>query len=294
MIVSASRRTDSPAYYGRWLLERIRCGFCEVANPFNPKQIKRVELAPELVECLVFWTRHPKSLLPYLGELDSRGFFYYFTYTVLAYPRYFEPQLPALESRLTMFKRTADRIGASRVVWRYDPILFTEVTGPQFHLEQFEHLCEELSGFTDTVMVSLFDFYRKLEPRMRRLAEAGAGRTYLEDEPAQLIPTLGRMREIAGAHQITMRSCAEDHDLTGTGITEGACIDPDRIETLLGGQFERSKDSGQRRLCNCIPSVDIGAYDTCPAGCAYCYATGRPERVSERYRRHDPDASRLA
>lgn len=293
MIVSASRRTDIPAYYGEWLIRRVRAGFCEVANPFNPAHVRRVDLSPEAVDCFVFWTRHPKTLLPRLGELDRRGYHFYFTYTVLDYPRSFEPQLPARSTRVRMFKHISERFGPQRVVWRYDPILFTTVTDPDFHLRAFESLAGELAPYTDSVVVSIYDHYRKLAPRMRALARQGAPRSFFEDDVDALRAFMHRLREIASAFDLRMHSCAEDHDLEGTGIEEGACIDPARIGAITGRAVDSARDSGQRRLCNCVSSVDIGAYDTCPAGCVYCYATGREERVSERRRSHDPDSPRL-
>ena len=293
MIVSASRRTDIPAYFGEWLMRRIRAGYCEVANPFNPSRIRRVELDPASVDCFVFWTRHPKSLYPYLIELDRRGFSFYFTWTVLDYPRYFEPQLPALETRARLFERVSERLGPHRVVWRYDPIVFTDVTGPEFHLRAFERLAVRLAPFTDSVVVSIYDHYRKLDSRMADLARRGAGLTGFENDPESLRSFMRELAAVAASHGLAIRSCAEDHDLAGTGITEGACIDGERIAHVTGRKAELPKDPGQRTRCNCVASVDIGAYDTCPAGCVYCYATGRRERISARMRSHDPGSPQL-
>ncbi len=293
MIVSASRRTDIPAYYGEWLMRRIRAGYCEVANPFNPARVRHVDLRCESVDCLAFWTRHPKSLYPYLIELDRLGFSYYFTWTVLDYPRYFEPQLPALDTRIRLFKRVSERVGAHRVVWRYDPIVFTGATGPEFHLSAVERLAGRLAPYTHSVVVSIYDHYRKLDSRMAELARRGAGLTGFENDAESLRSFMRELAAIAASHGLAIRSCAEDHDLAGTGIAEGACIDAERIARVTGRRAELSKDPGQRRLCNCVQSVDIGAYDTCPAGCVYCYATGRSGRVSERMRAHDPENPRL-
>lgn len=274
-------------------MRRIRTGYCEVANPFNPSRLRRVELVPERVDCFVFWTRHPKSLYPYLIELDRLGFSYYFTWTVLDYPRYFEPQLPALETRVRLFERVSRRLGPHRVVWRYDPIVFTAATGPEFHLRAFERIAGRLAPYTDSVVVSIYDHYRKLDSRMADLARRGAGLTGFENDAESLRAFMRELAAIAASYGLAIRSCAEDHDLAGTGIAEGACIDAERIALVTGRTLELPKDAGQRKRCNCVTSVDIGAYDTCPAGCVYCYATGRRERISARMRSHDPGSPQL-
>ncbi len=288
MIVSASRRTDVAAYYGEWLMRRIRAGYCEVANPFNRTQLRRVDLTAESVDCFVFWTRHPRSLYPHLPELDRFGLPYYFTWTVLDYPRYFEPQLPALEARLSMFRRVSDRVGSHRIVWRYDPIIFTEVTGPEFHLSVFERIAGRLAPYTRRVVVSIYRHYRKLDFRMAELARCGAGLTGFENDAGSLYRFMSELAGIASSYGLAIASCAEIRDLTGTGIGEGACIDRERIECITGTPLEVPKDPGQRIRCNCVQSVDIGAYDTCPAGCVYCYATGRRERITARMQSHHP------
>ncbi len=269
-------------------MRRIRAGYCEVANPFNPRQVRRVDLAPDQVDCIVFWTRHPRSLYPYLIELDRLGFVYYFTWTVLDYPRCFEPQLPALESRLRMFRRISERIGPHRVVWRYDPIVFTSLTGPDFHLSAFDRIAAQLAPYADSVVVSVYDHYRKLDAGMAELARSGAPLTGFENDREALRRFMGELASIAASYGLAVRSCAEEHDLDGTGISEGACIDPERIEQITGRHPTPDKDPGQRSRCSCVRSIDIGAYDTCPAGCVYCYATGRRERVVGRLSSHDP------
>ncbi len=293
MIVSVSRRTDVPAYYGEWFMRRVRSGWCEVSNPFNPQQTRVVDLTPGAVDCFVFWTRYPKTLYPHLPELDRLGHSYYFTYTVLDYPRYFEPRLPARGSRVALFKRISSLIGPGRIVWRYDPILLTDQTDERFHLERFKSLADELAPYTDTVVISLFDEYRKLLPRMRTLAQLGAARTHTEDDPERLRAFLGELHGIAVERGLRTQSCSESRDLTATGIEPGACIDAERIRTSMGVRVDARKDPGQRRLCNCVNSVDIGAYDTCPARCMYCYAIGTEAAVRARRGAHSPESPQL-
>ena len=132
MIVSASRRTDIPAFYAEWFMNRVRAGTCDVPNPFNPQQVARVSLQPDEVDGIVFWTRHPRPLFPHLAELDKRGYRYYFQYTLLDNPRLIDPKVPPLETSLATFRELAERVGPDRVVWRYDPIVFSNVTGRSF------------------------------------------------------------------------------------------------------------------------------------------------------------------
>ncbi|NLJ25804.1 MAG: DUF1848 domain-containing protein, partial [Firmicutes bacterium] len=135
MIISASRRTDIPALYTKWLLNRLEAGFCVVRNPFNPKQESLVSLNPEDVEVIVFWTKDPRPLMAHLDYLDQKGYRYYFQYTLTGYPHYLEPGAPSLDQAIETFSQLADRLGAIRVVWRYDPIIISDATGFSYHLE---------------------------------------------------------------------------------------------------------------------------------------------------------------
>ena len=159
MIISASRRTDLPAWYGEWLIRRIRDGWCETRNPFNPAQISRISLDPADVDCFVFWTRYPVTLKPHLAELEERGYPFYFLYTLLDYPKKLEPGLPFLEKRLELFRHVSARLGPARVIWRYDPVLITSALNAEYHIETFSRLASLLKGYTDRVIVSLYDPY---------------------------------------------------------------------------------------------------------------------------------------
>ena len=151
MIISASRRTDIPAFYAEWMVRRLREGYCTVPNPFNRNQVSRISLRPEDVDAIVFWTRNPRPLMPYLDELDSRGYRYYFQFTILGYPREIDPKSPPAATAVEAFCELAERLGPRRVIWRYDPIVFTGITPPAFHQENFQRLAESLRGHTRRV-----------------------------------------------------------------------------------------------------------------------------------------------
>ena len=150
MIISASRRTDIPAFYAKWFIHRIREGYCMVPNPFNPNQVSRISLKPEDVDVIVFWTRYARPLMPFLNELDDRGYRYYFLYTLMNNPRALEPKSPSHERSLNTFQSLSNRIGMEKVIWRYDPIVFTRITDPNFHRETYQsYWSEQLKGYTE-------------------------------------------------------------------------------------------------------------------------------------------------
>jgi hypothetical protein len=279
MIISASRRTDIPACYTPWLLARLRAGWCDVANPMNPQQVARVALCPEAVDAIAFWTRDAAPLLPHLPELDDRGYRYYFTYTLTGYGAALEPHAPGVAQAVATMRRVADHVGPDRLLWRYDPILLTESMPPAWHIAQFARLAAQLAGATRRVKLSLYQPYRYAATRLRRLG----GRLLEAPDIGGLCRAL---TEAAAAHGMTVESCAG----ALPGVRAGRCIDPLYLAGVLGVAVRPGKDPGQRPGCGCAPSKDIGAYDTCPHGCAYCYATHRDGEAERRQIAHDADA----
>ena len=291
MIISASRRTDIPAFYADWMMNRIRAGFCAVPNPSNRKQVSRISLLPADVEVIVFWTRNPKPLMRYLSEMDSLGLRYYFQFSILGYPREIDPKCPPLETAVQVFQKLADHIGPCRVVWRYDPIVFSAMTSADYHKRRFAEIAAELNGHTNRVVISVVDDYRKAKPRMAALEGRGAGITGCEGEEVGSL-----MREFASSateNGMEIMSCAEDLDLARYGIRPGKCVDDELIAEAFGFEVSDRKDPSQRKACGCIVSRDIGMYDSCLYGCPYCYATGSFERAEENHREHNPQSPSL-
>jgi hypothetical protein len=286
MIISASRRTDIPAYYSDWFYNRILAGYCTVPNPFNPKQISFVDLRPEAVDAIVFWTRNPKPLFKYLSFLDSNGYKYYFQFTLNNYPRILEPFRPGFDLAIRNFKVLSSTIGKGKVIWRYDPILLSDVTPADFHIRNFEKIARELAGFTERVMISLVDEYRKTVRNLKALDIGYEGGVAKEGEMEKLLKMIA---EIATSNGLKIFSCAEPRDFSHLGIFPGKCIDDELIRRELGVEIKYVKDKGQRKTCRCTVSKDIGANETCLMGCKYCYATTSRERaVANRQKRHDP------
>jgi hypothetical protein len=288
MIISASRRTDIPAFYSQWFMNCIRAGTCEVPNPFNPFQIARVSLRPEDVDVIVFWTRDPSPMLPHLRELNERGFRYYFLYTVMDNPKAIDPYCPPVTNSLHTFRALVDRTGPDKVIWRYDPIAFTPLTGPEFHEEAFRRIAGALKGHTNRCILSIMNPYRKARIR---LARKGIQITPLEKKVFKDL-----MRFMAGEAQdkgMEICSCATSLDLDEYGIRHGKCVDDSYIRKVFGVEVTHRKDPSQRKACGCVVSKDVGMYDTCLFGCLYCYATSSIEKARENLRKHDPKSPRL-
>ena len=267
MIISASRRGDIPAFHSAWFMDCLRRGEVVTANPYRPKQIRVVDLRRSAVAAFVFWTRDPRPLMKHLDEIDDRGYPYYFLITLTGYPRFLEPGSPGLAPALSFFAALAARIGRKRIVWRYDPVIFSAATGCDFHRENFLKLAGMLAPFTFRVIVSFFDPYRKA---LQRLKKYGIDGENAAGSAGQRIQLLAHFAAISREFQLEIQSCAEG-GLTA-GVTHGKCIDEALLNELFGLGLSYRKDPSQRKLCLCQRSVDIGSYGTCRHGCLYCYA----------------------
>lgn len=290
MIISASRRTDIPAFYSEWFINRIRAGYCCAVNPFNRKQVSYVSLQPPDVDVIVFWTKDAGPLLRYLGELDSRGFRYYFQYTITGYPRVIEPNTPPLEQSVGTFARLSDMLGKRRVIWRYDPIMFSTLTTPSYHRRRFTELADALASHTTRVVISIVDRYRAAARRLARLAQHGVEEIAAPVGSSDFDATLEDMVACADSHGLRVSSCAEEIDLTRYGVVPGKCVDDELIREVFHVEVSHRKDTSQRKECGCVVSRDIGCYDTCLHGCEYCYATRSNVTSANANRDHHSDS----
>ena len=298
MIVSASRRTDIPAFYLRWFLGRLAEGRVRVANPFRPSQQRVVSLAPDEVDAIVFWTRDPGALARAAGRLEELGHrrtVALVTITGLAGTdrgRVLEPRVVPTDRAVAGFLRLAERWGdPRRLGWRYDPVILGPRDTPEEHLERFGELARRLAGATDRVIVSFLDVYRKTA---RRMAAAGWPLEMPEPGSPVLRELAAGLAAIAREHGMTLELCAEPPVYEGTGARRGRCIDPERLAALWPDRpFPRRKDPGQREHCGCCPAVDVGMPDTCPGGCAYCYAVRSDSLALANRARHDPAGESL-
>ena len=282
MRLSASRRTDIPNYYSEWRARRFRAGFLCVRNPMNFRQVSRITLNPNVIDCIVFWTKNPAPMLPYLDEY--RRYMYYFQFTLTGYGKDIEPGLPDKRRILIpAFCELADRIGRDRVIWRYDPIFLSDHYTLDYHVKAFTRIAEALAGRTRRVVISFLDDYEKTKRNMKGINIQGL----TKEKMRRLAHSFA---VIAGRYGMEIQTCAEKIDLSEYGITHGACIDREYIEHLLGCRLRAGKDHGQRPECRCMESVEIGSYHTCRNGCRYCYANFSDGRVQARIRDFDVDS----
>ncbi len=277
MILSASRRTDIPCYYAEWFMRRLREGYALTRNPMNHAQISRIPLNRDVVDCIVFWTKDPHNLLPYLDELDSMGYPYYFQFTLTPYDQSIEQVRPKVDIEET-FIALSQRIGKDRVLWRYDPILLNEACTIDFHKAQFERLCKKLSPHTEKVTVSFIDTYKK--------NKSANIREMTMDEIEILAESIGLTAKKYGLSAV---ACCEKLNLSPYGIEKASCIDQKTIEKLCGYPLNIKQDKNQRVDCGCIESIDIGAYNTCLNGCVYCYATASLATAQKNHALHKPE-----
>ena len=281
MIISASRRTDIPAYYGEWFMNRIKAGFVLVQNPRNPRQISQISLSPAVVDGIVFWTKNPMKIMKHLPELA--GYMYYFQFTLTPYGQDLEPNLPSkTEELLQIFKRLSAMIGANRVIWRYDPILINDKYTVDYHLYAFEKMAKALKGMTKKVIISFIDTqYRNVKSNVDALG--------LKDfNSEQQVALARKLVAIAGCYDLVVESCSGKIDLQQLGIKPSRCIDGELFEELLGCKLKAIKDKNQRAECGCMQSIDIGVYNTCLHGCKYCYANYNQSIVARNCALHDP------
>ena len=279
MILSASRRTDIPCFYSDWLLNRLNEGFVLVRNPFRPSQVTRVPLSAKTTDCIVFWTKDPANLLPRLDEIDQMQFRYYFQFTLTPYGKEIERGLRDKASIVETFLSLSEKIGKDRVIWRYDPIFLSKEISVTDHEESFLKLCRMLSLYTNRVTISFLDQYRKCNRTCSALGLFAPNQREID----ALCRSMG---SIAAEYGLSISACCEDMDFAPYGISAASCIDEGIIRSICGSPLTIPKDRSQRTCCGCVQSVDIGAYDTCLNGCAYCYATRSPSLAQTRFAQH--------
>ncbi len=288
MIISASRRTDIPAFYSSWFMNRIRDRFVLIRNPFNPTHIDRVTLDPANVDAIVFWTRNGEPLIPHLAELDRIGYPYYFQYTLVHYPSLFERSSLSVSEKAEKIRKLSQRVGRDKVIWRYDPIVLSNLTDLAYHQCHFQEIAEALRGYASRCVISFLDIYRKTRKAIDRLGKEKGVRVvdiHQDEAKARKIATF--LAEIGRSCDLEIVTCAEPFDFRDIGIQPGKCIDDDLLNRLFGLKLSTPKDRGQRKLCRCVESKDIGAYDTCPYGCIYCYANSSLKSAQRNFQRHE-------
>jgi len=305
-IISASRATDIPAFYPDWFMHRLKEGYVKWFNRFNGKS---TYVSFEKARVIVFWTKNPEPFVRYLPELDDWGIHYYFTFTLNDYEKeMLEPNVPELKRRIDNFRRLSETIGKERVVWRFDPLILTKSLTVESLLQKIHTIGDQIHPYTEKLIISFIDIglYRKVH---QKLISGGIKdcREFTLEDMNRIARELQEMNDEWG---LEIATCAEPTDLSEYGIRHNKCIDDDLIIRVFNHDKELMKflgygppgdgllpfidttrtnvlkDSGQRKDCGCIPSKDIGQYDTCIHCCVYCYANSSPGVAHQNYRKH--------
>lgn len=281
MIIQTGMRTDIPAFYSKWFFNRINEGVVCVRNPYNPSQVTKYSLSPEVVDLIAFCTKNPMPMLPFLDKLKPYGQYWFVTIT--PYGKEIEPNVPKKEHVIESFKKLSDTVGVDSVGWRYDPIFIDTKHSVEWHIAEFEKMADALSGYTKTCVISFIDIYKKVE---RNFPEARA--VQMKDRAV-----IGKaFVEIAAKNGMVVKPCAEGNDLAKYGADCSGCMTVHTFETALHNRLEvpKSKKNQRNGECACLLGVDIGTYDTCGHLCKYCYANSNAALVKENMKRHNPES----
>jgi len=285
VIISASRRTDIPAFYATWFITRLKEGFVYVQNPMNLKQISNIPLNKEVVDCIVFWTKNAIPLISHLDAINRMGFRYYFLFTLNPYDNSIEKRVGDKKEIIKGFKKLSDTIGKERVIWRYDPVIINNNLSIEYHLRSFYKLSKLLSGYTSKCIFSYVDLYAKIKRRAQEIVgEIGIQNMH---------KIAYGFSEIAKEWNISLETCSEKIPLSQYGIQHASCIDKRTIEKITGYPLKGTNDKNQRPECGCMESIDIGAYNSCSHGCLYCYANTSDETVYKNIQLHTPSSPLL-
>ena len=285
MILSVSRRTDIPAFYSEWFFERLKEGYVLVRNPMNYHQVSRVRLTPDVIDCIVFWTKDPSKMINKLDLLE--GYRYYFQVTINPYSERLEKRVPNQEKVIQCFQELSDKIGKDRVIWRYDPIILTQDMNLDYHSDNFNAIASKLSGFTERCIISFIDNYNKTERNMKSIVQ--------ENIDSEIMMRFGeRFAEIGEKNNLKISTCSELIDLSSVGIEHAKCIDDQLISKMIRENLNINKDKNQRDECGCVTSIDVGAYNTCKHGCLYCYANFSEAAMINNVKKHDKNSPMIS
>lgn len=284
MILSVSRRTDIPAFYSDWFFKRLKEGCLLVRNPMNIYQVSRINLSPEVIDCIVFWTKDPTPMMDRLDLL--KDYHYYFQFTLNSYDQTVEKNVPKKKDLIKTFIKLSETIGAHRVIWRYDPILLTDKYNKEYHYKYFDYIANKLKNYTPKCVISFLDLYSKTEKNLKSVQLLPISQDDMEEIASNLAA-------IAKRHNIKIETCSEIINLFRLGIEHGKCIDDKLISEIIGIPLAIEKDKNQRESCGCVSSIDIGAYNTCKHNCLYCYANFSKPTVDKNCLEHDKNSPLL-
>ena len=279
MIINTGMRTDIPAFYSKWLLNRIKEGYVYVRNPYYKHQVTRYSLNPSVVDCLAFCTKNPHPLIPHLKELEKYKQFWFVTIT--PYEKDIEPNVPNKRQIIADFKVLSSYLGKNSVALRYDPILINEKFDVNMHIKCFEKLLSELKGYTNDCTISFIDMYEKVRKNAPDI------RPPTEEEQIQIAKAFS---DIGKKNDITIHACCEKEFLKDYGLDITGCMSKEIVQKAINSELKPTRNTSKRPTCNCLMGNDIGAYNTCMHLCKYCYANANQEMVKQNVKKHNPNS----
>jgi len=288
-IISVSRRTDIPAFYGDWFMQRLKEGFAGVVSPFSGKRYI-VSLRPEDVVCFVFWSKNFSPFIENLKIIDGLGYKFYFNYTVTALPGILENDVEK-QSAINALKQLSRIYSPRHINWRFDPIVLSDTYSRDFYINAFEKLASEFAGYVERCYFSFVVVYSKVKRNFEEL-ERKTGLKITNPSNDFKIELANDLAAIAERYGIRMFSCCGDY-LVNDNIHKAHCIDGNIIESLFFPDGLQYKQKPTRKECGCTESTDIGTYDTCPHGCVYCYANMNKQQALKAFKNHDKESAFL-
>ncbi|MDI9636910.1 DUF1848 domain-containing protein [Kamptonema cortianum] len=288
MIISASYKTDIPAFYGQWFVNRLAAGYCLMRNPMN-RRVIRVSLKKSDVDGIVFWTKNFRPFMKHVSEVESCGIPFSVQYTINGYPQSLENHVVDWRKSADTVLAVADRFGPHCVVWRYDTVILSSETPVDFHLENFSRIADALRGATNEVVISFLQLYRKTARNLDKMSRT-AGNHWRDPSLEEKQELAAKLHTLAKEREIMLTICSQPEIQSIQSASR--CIDSKRLAAIAGHPFS-AKTRGNRPGCECSQSRDIGDYDTCPHGCVYCYAVRSHDLAVRRFRMHDPESEFL-
>ena len=281
MIINTGSRTDIPAFFHKWFLNRVSEGFVYSRNPYN-NEIYKYEINPEVTDCICFCSKNPKPLVKHLDEISQYNQFWFVTLN--PYGKDIEVNVPDYKKVIKTFRDVSETLNMGAIAWRYDPIFITEKYNLDFHIDKFEEMASQLCEYTSDCTISFIDLYQKV---LRNFSDA---REVTAEE--QLI--IGEnFSKIAQKYSLKMKTCVEGTLLDQFGFDSSGCMTKQVLENAIGNNLKIPKGKYRIRECNCIFGRDIGAYNTCLHGCRYCYANSNMQMVKRNQKLHNPDSPLL-
>lgn len=279
MIINTGSRTDTVQYYSDWLLKRFEEGFVYSRNPRFPQIVTRFELDPKVLDCVVFCSKNYEPVLDRLTKITDK-FNTYFHYTITAYGKDVEPNVPSIDAGIETLIKLSKIVGKQRIAWRYDPVLLTEKYTKQVHYETFDYMAERLSPYIDRCIFSFVDMYKKLKTNMPEII-------LLSDvDKNEIAKNIGA---IAKKHNLIIQTCATGENYEQYGVLQSGCMTSEILGKANNITFKKVRHYGNRQGCRCMENRNIGDYDTCPNGCKYCYANQNHRIAQENYKKHNPN-----